>query len=145
MSFDDNVMPEELKGRIREIINTPHGSVLEDALTTLIESECALRVGMAVRAAGEHRYDFGTSGCVCGWKPTLKKDSTSQLFWKDHILSLDTASVAALDARLAEAQAQAFELCAEKIAIPEVRAVFREWAAKARELSRPAAENEAGK
>lgn len=142
-------MPEELKERIREIINTPHGSVLEDAIAALVESECALRVdeaikrwmlrgdnrepleryvnervGMALRAAAKHvpQHCHEATGylvrCDCGWKSLAYKvdwtiDDGSEergiTEWREHILSLDLASVAALDEHDAEIRATAIK------------------------------------
>lgn len=103
-------MPEELKGieAAIESILIPLKSCLcascrrlaSNGIVNLVEFECALRVGMALRAATEHApvpIQYGRDGITicqtgcsrCGIIPTS---------WAEHILSLDHASVAALDA-----------------------------------------------
>lgn len=100
-------MPEELKRRIREIINTPHGSVLEDAIAALVESECALRVGMALRDIRARFSDLAVEMEKHSNDHIRDEDSSDRLgaavegVCADRIkaiLALDLASVAALDA-----------------------------------------------
>lgn len=100
-------MSEKLKGTLIKLVGNHNISTPESrlgmaiAVHTLVESECALRVGMALRAAAKHaasdynggEYDWA---CACGAVGHWQNGATDT--WEAHILSLDPVSVAALDA-----------------------------------------------